>query len=325
MSPSARRRLCLAVSTFLVLPVLAESRLEERRPLAPGGTFTLDTDSGAVTIRGTSARDAHIVVTSPKEGALDEFTFEYIEKPGGLEVRVRNKNSNERYGIFSWLMSGGRSQTIEFEIEVPRKTSIVIDTAGGPITAQDLDGDAVLDTSGGPISAMNIDGKVAADTSGGPIAIADVKGDVVADTSGGPIALERIQGDAVADTSGGPIRMDGVTGDLVADTSGGSIRITDAGGRVRADTSGGGADVAFARGNGKGGSISASGGGVRVALDPGVNLDIEASASGGSVSSDLDLGESVERSKNELRGRIGSGGSTLVLEASGGSVRIDSL
>jgi hypothetical protein len=56
-----------------------------------------------------------------------------------------------------------------------------------------------------------------------------------------------------------------------------------------------------------------------------VNVDIDASTSGGSVSMDLDVRTSEQRSKGELRGRLGTGGSSLVIEASGGSVRIEAL
>jgi len=47
----------------------------------------------------------------------------------------------------------------------------------------------------------------------------------------------------------------------------------------QADTSGGGIEASFARGNGRGGTLTTSGGGIKVTLDPQVDLFIDASGS----------------------------------------------
>jgi hypothetical protein len=83
--------------------------------------------------------------------------------------------------------------------------------------------------------------------------------------------------------------------------------------------------VSFLPGNNRGGSLSTSGGGIRVALDPSSNLEIHAPASGGSVVSDVPITVQGRITKSSLKGRLGGGGATLKLRASGGTVRIEPL
>ena len=324
MSQLFRKTVTITVFSLVLIlalgaPAAAGSRIERELTLAPGGEFLLDTDVGTVEIVGTSSAKVRVVVTSRTDDIESRFDFSFNEKPGRVEVRVEKKGSKLRW--FSW----GDSRGLRFQIEVPHDTDIDIDTSGGSIMAEEIEGTARLDTSGGSIEAREIGDDLLADTSGGSIVIENVNGNVNADTSGGSITVEAVRGDVRADTSGGSINVSDVTGDINADTSGGSIRISKAEGHVLADTSGGSVTVSFAPGNSRGGSLSTSGGGVRVRLDPSVNLDIDASASGGSVIADIPITVQGKFSKSSLRGRIGSGGETLKLRASGGKIRIEPL
>jgi len=321
MRTQARTIIVAAAVAFVLaaLPTLAGSRIEQELELAPGGSFTLDTDVGTVEVVGSSRTGARVVITSRSDDLESRFDFSFESSGGVAEVRCEKKGSKSSW--FSW----GRGQSVKFEIEVPHQTEVDIDTAGGSITAESIDGDVRLDTSGGSIVAENIGGEVVADTSGGSIAIEDVDGDVNADTSGGSIAIDSVRGDVRADTSGGSIAIEGVTGDINADTSGGSIAIDGAEGHVKADTSGGDVEVRFAPGNSSGGTLSTSGGSIRVYVDPSVNLDIDASASGGSVVSNVPVTVQGKVGKSTLRGRLGGGGDPLKLRASGGKIRIEPL
>jgi hypothetical protein len=71
--------------------------------------------------------------------------------------------------------------------------------------------------------------------------------------------------------------------------------------------------------------MSTSGGSITVKLDPAANLDIDAATSGGGVRSDLQLRTSGTFRRNRLHGTLGSGGQTLRMRTSGGSIRISPL
>jgi hypothetical protein len=304
--------LAAALSTS---PLLADNRLEKDLALEPGGTFSVKTDAGRVTLTGSNDSGVHIVVTS-KHKDLDEIlTFRFNESAGAASVVARQKHK--------WNLFSGWHDSVEWQIRVPAQTKVSIDTSGGAIDVSGLRDTARLETSGGGIHVRDHVGSVDCDTSGGGITISDVKGTVKAETSGGGVHAKRIDGSIHAESSGGSIELDGVTGDIDADTSGGGIRIADAGGKVRADTSGGGIEASFARGNSAGGSLESSGGGIEVTLDPSADLSIE--ASGNAVHTDVPLRVKGEMSHGRLSGSLNHGGNVLKVHTSGGSVRILSL
>ncbi len=287
----------LAGVAALAVSARADFRLEKTLKLASGGEFVLDSDEGSVSVLGTRASEAKVLITSDRDDINELFTFSFDEGPGSARVTARK------------TVRFGRSKNLHlrFEIEVPTNTCLSIRTGGGSIQASALRGEEQLETSGGSIEISGVAGSVRAHTSGGHLALREVTGDAHIETSGGGIEVASLAGSLNAHTSGGPIRIDGVTGRVDAHTSGGSVHAT------------------FARGNTQGGTLETSGGSIRVALDPAANLDVDASTSGGTVSSDLPLRVVGRISGSSLHGSLGKGGETLRLHTSGGSIHIGSL
>jgi DUF4097 and DUF4098 domain-containing protein YvlB len=316
MTSRVARRLPLAFAALLVPALLlhAVTRMEKTLKLDPGGRFALDTDLGSVTVTGSDSADARLVVTSRRRDLDEILRFSFQENPGSVTVSARRKRAH----IFPWL--GGYSGSVHFEVKVPARTLLDIDTSGGPIQISGMRSEARLETSGGRIVVRDLVGDLNGHTSGGGIELERIRGRVNVETSGGGIEGSEIDGPIEADTSGGSVRLDRVSGDIRAHSSGGGIHILEAGGRVEADTSGGGIEATFARGNARGGSLETSGGGIEVSLDPSVGLRID--ASGNSVRADLPLTVQGAVSRRRLQGTLGGGGELLRMRTSGGGVRI---
>jgi len=292
----------VAVAALIfAVPALADYRLEKTMELAPGGVFDLSAHTGRISVRGTDRSNVRIVVTADRDDIEDRFDLTFEELSDRVEVRLRKRGHWSR----SWWTR--TRDNLHFDVEVPRRTSLELDTSGGPISARDIEGTADVDTSGGRIELDNIGGRVRADT------------------SGGSISANNLGSDAVLDTSGGSISVESVAGDVSADTSGGSIQIRGAAGRIEADTSGGSVTAYFEAGNGAGGSLSSSGGRVTAYVDPAVALDIEASSSGGGVRVDLPITVRGKISRNSIRGTLNGGGPLLSLHTSGGGASLKEL
>lgn len=273
-----RAGLLIAAVVALSVAARAESRIEKTLALGPGGEFTLQSDSGSVTVTGSSASGARIVVTSNRDDLQSLYDINFDSSNNVVRVTARKKT-------FQWFSS----VNLHFDVTVPAQTRVSVKTGGGTVKVSSLQGDQNLETSGGSIVAS------------------DVHGNVVARTSGGSITGNSLDGALEAHTSGGSIHIDGLTGRVNAHTSGGSIQAT------------------LARGNSQGGELETSGGSIRVGLDPAANLNIDASTSGGSVSTDLPVRVQGRISGPSLHGTLGSGGQSLVLRTSGGSIRISSI
>ncbi len=133
-------------------------------------------------------------------------------------------------------------------VENPLQGDVRATTAGGDIRTRDVTGSLRAETAGGSIVLGKVGNGVKAETAGGSIRVGDVTGDANLETSGGEIMAGLVQGAVHAETAGGDIILGGASGSVNAQTAGGQIRIGESGGSVRAETAGGSILVQGARG-----------------------------------------------------------------------------
>jgi len=141
------------------------------------------------------------------------------------------------------IIVGGRglrgSVDADFSITVPKSFDVEVQTYGGDIQAQQLNGTVNLRTSGGDIKIEDSGDDITLKTSGGDLDMKNIQGDLNARTSGGDIDVSNTKGTLTLKTSGGEITLQQISGKIEAATSGGGIDVRDcrASGRLR--TSGG--------------------------------------------------------------------------------------
>ena len=280
-----------------------------------GGTLSVRTPMGAIEVESWAKDEVQVRVLKRYRGSSEdkaEKAFErievYIERQGN-DVLVRATSDSRRDNDKTGLL---------FEITVPARYNVDLETSGGSITVGDLAGRVLAETAGGSISVGEIsggdvevetkggsisiegieNGSGLAVTAGGSITVGDVTGTLDVKTAGGSINLNRIGGKTHAETSGGSITIGESGGDLAAETAGGSIHIGSVDGKVMVDTAGGSITVGPAAGD-----VEARTSGGSIHLKP-CGGAVTAGTSGGSISVD------------------GSGGPVEV-ETSGGSIQID--
>ena len=195
--------------------------IERSFRVQPGQTLFLDSDRGAVTVRGTEGDHVHVRVFRDAENTdhLRHFDVSFQQSSGGIDIQGRYDGPR---------IQRRRGVQVRYEIAVPHTFNAEVRTAGGSLHIADIQGTATLHTSGGSIEATHIDGPLMCKTSGGSIRATDVRGDVVARTSGGSITLRDIYGTADVHTSGGSISTTivGQPADAMElKTSGGSITL----------------------------------------------------------------------------------------------------
>lgn len=289
--------LLVTIGLLLATPAWAGTQIEKSFPLKPGGRFVLDSEGGSVSVTGTDQSEARITITGSRD-LQNLFDFTFDANDGTVRIRATRRDH------WSWF---DFDLNMHYEVRVPSKTALEVRTSGGGIEVNSVAAEARLKTSGGPIDVSGLNGRL------------------LAETSGGPIRISEIQGDAEVGTSGGGITADAVDGSLIAHTSGGGIHIHRVTGRIEAHTSGGGIVAVLSKKNDRGGVLESSGGSISATLDSSANLEIDASTSGGSVVSDLPIHSSGWTSPHALHGTLGSGGETLKLHTSGGSIHLTAL
>ncbi len=265
-----------------------------------GGSLYLSSDEGPIDVETWFEDKVRIVVIKKadvRNESRAEEIFEEIEvtiSKSGKDVTVKGRTP--------WRRRVGRGgyPALSFEITVPYKYNVDLETDGGSIRISDLEGNLTVNTEGGSIKVGQIkNGDVRVETAGGSIKIVEIiNGNGIANTAGGSIKVGDVSGDLEVRTSGGSIKLGKITGKANARTSGGSIKVEGGGTSLDASTSGGSISVIYANGPIK---VSTSGGSISIGDTKG---DIDASTAGGSI-------------------RIGESGGGVIANTAGGSISVD--
>jgi DUF4097 and DUF4098 domain-containing protein YvlB len=203
------------------------------------GLFVLQLGSGDVRLRGV---DGDVAQVEDRHGNAIGDDFDVETGEGSLAVRAR-KGLRIKTGP-------GRHDTPDLEVRVPRRATIVVETASGDLEAEDLAGEQRFHTASGDIELSRVSGTVSIEAASGDVELlatgalrlkartvsgdlavrAGVLAEVSATTTSGDLAIagelapgvthkvETVSGDTVLALAGGArIEVTSVTGDVSAD------------------------------------------------------------------------------------------------------------
>jgi len=235
-------------------------------PVREGGRLILRADMGAVEITPAPGNQlvGRVVLrafTGSQERARRIFDTYH------LSARSIEAGSVYVNGEFSGSRHHDNSVGVEFDIKLPARFNLDVQTQGGDIGLEgDLQGEARLTTAGGDIHTLDVSGPLRVETAGGSIGmgnlgaraevrtaggninIGNIRGDATIETSGGGIQVGQVNGMLRAETAGGDVVIAGAVGQVMAQTAGGQIQVGPSGGSVRAETAGGSILLRGARG-----------------------------------------------------------------------------
>ena len=320
------RRLAILAVLLLAATSLfaADDVIRKGFTVADGGTLRLDADHGSIKIvAGGTGVAVEVVRKARGRNAAERLRDHKVTfSQQGNDVVVKGEGDHDHgwFRFFEW-----DEFEVQWNVRVPAKYNVVVETSGGSIELADLGGTVDARTSGGSIATGRLGGPAVLRTSGGSIRIDGAQAKVEARTSGGSIRVGDTNGPVDVRTSGGSITLARVRGGVVARTSGGSITIEEASGSVDASTSGGSIKAQLSGSLVADSKLSTSGGGITVSIAPNVAFDLDARASGGGVSSDVPVTIQGKMDDDQLRGKVNGGGPTLTLRTSGGGIKVRSL
>ena len=308
-----------------------------------GAELYIDVEQGHIEVRTGSSNEVTVTVTVNR-GTVDETMNLEFNDRNGLEILATD------------MPASGRNIEIGFEIEAPTDMDLRIETGGGHVQVDDVNGmvtigsggghmelrdvggDAEIRTGGGHIEIGHVEGglivktggghisvdEVGSDllvkTGGGHIEVGDVGGEVEAKTAGGHISLGRVMGPIDLDSSGGHIEVDGSAGDARIQTAGGGVTLRAMEGYVEASTNVGDMEVELAHGNSQGCDLDTDDGDIELRVPATEGYQIEARAHGGTVKTRMAV--QGQASNGRLEGTIGSGGALVKLRTGDGDIFI---
>jgi DUF4097 and DUF4098 domain-containing protein YvlB len=198
--------LCASASSLAAQPRDTE-QVDRTFPFKPGGTLRLKNFSGDIRITGTDASEVtiHAVRRAPRE-RLDRIKLRIDATESRIDIQANDRQRPRE---------DDENNVVEtsFEIRVPRRTSLDVQSFSSPITVEDAEGRHTIHAFSGELRLTRMRGAVNAKTFSGNIHLeaTDSGHEMDLDSFSGNIELLLPQ-DARAD-----IRMNSFSGDLRTD------------------------------------------------------------------------------------------------------------
>jgi hypothetical protein len=278
----------------VVVDTQAHTTREEKRFQVTGAPdLKLTTFDGAIELHAGDSKTVVVEIEKrgPTQEALDQLRVETKQDGNRIDVEVKRPSGEVRFfGI-------GMTPSAKLIITMPAEGNVTAKSGDGSITVDDIRGRLDLRTGDGSIRARN---------AGGQMTIS---------TGDGSITLDGATGDLDGESGDGSVRVSGTLGTVKLHTGDGSITLrADSGTKMAGDW-----------------SLSTGDGSVALTLPADFSAELDAHTGDGSIRNELALtaeaagdARQSEESKHTLRTRLGSGGRTLTIRTSDGSIRLKS-
>lgn len=267
----------------------------------PNCRLSLETQNGAVEITGWDKNSVEITGTkfANSKQLLSEIRIDSHGAPDSVTVRTIVPPGHH-FGA-----AGAR-----FTIHVPHQVTLDrITTSNAHIRVDGTVGDVRLKTSNASIHATATQGRLEAETSNSGIEVGAHRGDTEAHTSNGNIQVEAEGGRFSADTSNSSIEA--------------RLKDPNVNDPVKLESSNGHLSLILDAGKLPDVKATTSNSSIEIRLPANANARVDATTSNSSISSDFEVTLSPgTRSKTRLEGVIGSGGASIRLGTSNGSIKI---
>ena len=222
-----------ALTTVLLSATLAATAAGAQTwtfPAQPGETLEIDLDTGgSIEVRGGAAGTVDIAVAVRGRDA-QHVAVAAVDTAEGVRVTSTYKTR---------LRSSSASADVT--VTVPARFDVVVDSMGGSIRIEDVEGDFRGKSMGGEITLRHLEGSARLTTMGGAIEVSDSTLSGSVETMGGNVTFQRVAGGLRGKTMGGQLRVEDSRGGT--DGGGDVVKIETMGGAIEVPSAPHGADV----------------------------------------------------------------------------------
>ncbi len=225
--PTAALALTFAATTAFA----ADRNFDRTLSTGPSPNVSVSTGSGFVHIHPGSDNQVHVTGHlhtnsgswfSGGIGDADQRLTEIANNPpihqNGNDIIIGDRQTHELF----------RNISIDYEITLPRNTTLSAFSGSGDIETQDVAQNLRAETGSGSVRLRGVHGPASLRSGSGDIELDQVsQGDVKAETGSGSIRLHGVNGGLQAQSGSGDIEVDGrISNDWRLQTGSGSVRLT---------------------------------------------------------------------------------------------------
>jgi DUF4097 and DUF4098 domain-containing protein YvlB len=229
----------IALSGLLLVGVVqAQNSYREEFDVRPGELLKIDAETGG-SLEITGWDEDRLVVEAEFTGPdRDNVTFDTRRSSGKVTITTDFEDRGKHHS------SGGT-----IRVRVPRSFDLDLETTGGNVTVDGVQGRVQGKTMGGNLTFRGLDGSLVMSTMGGNIELSDSRVDGKVETMGGNVELSDVEGNVEANTLGGNVMYDNVRPGAGSGSAGGEVKISTHGGNINVPDAPFGADVTTLGGN----------------------------------------------------------------------------
>jgi DUF4097 and DUF4098 domain-containing protein YvlB len=217
--------------TGFIAEASQDRSLERSFRAATGKKLVIDLRTGgSVAIRGWDQDE--VSVQADRDGDDPQsYEVEMSEVPEGVRISSRHPGNRRTY-----------SSNLKLDIKVPRRFDVSIDTMGGGVTIEGVEGEFTGKTMGGALDLANVKGLARLTTMGGNITLKNSDLDGSLKTMGGRVLFEDVTGDVKGSSMGGNVVYKNVT-NRSGKSTGDEVHISTMGGAINVENAPAGANV----------------------------------------------------------------------------------
>ena len=268
----------------------AEKSFDRTVSVSATPNVTVDTGSGNVHLHPGSDNQVHITArihsnnggwfNGSSSGDIESRMQQIANNPpirqSGNDITIGERHSdNSLY----------RNLSIDYDITLPRASSITAGTGSGDVLIEGVGASLKASSGSGNIHARGINGTASLDTGSGDIEL-----------------QETASGDVRAQTGSGNIHLNGIAAGLRAGTGSGDIEIA---GNPTTDW-----------------KLETGSGNIRMTLGSGAHFNLNANTGSGSVNIAQPITMQGSLNKHHVSGSVNGGGPTLKAETGSGDIEI---
>ena len=293
---------------------------EERMPAGDVNLVAVSTRNGSITVSVWDQDEVYVKAEKKVKAPDEETARQYAEElkivirssDDVLEIRTVRPDWSSKSGRGFWrrLFGGDFTEiqsSVSYEIQVPHRMELKLDTRNGGIRAGGTEGDLRAYSRNGDLRFQEIGGRVDVETRNGLIAVSDVGGDLYAKSRNGDIRAEEIAG-------------------IVQNvhTRNGGVRLVNIGGARKVETRNGEIYVDASRSTLGDGYFETRNSDITIVVPDDISATIDAEARSGRIKIDFPITIQEQTERGKVYGQIGSGGPVLKFRTRNGAIRIES-
>jgi len=237
----------LAVGALVALSPAVPARAANLRDVkekvfhfAPGGDIVIESTNGRIGVEAWDRDEVRVQITREVRAADDdqarqlmrELKADVTVNPDEIHIESIYPKKQKVVGLWDLIGHGVRSVNIHYYLQVPRRTSLDLNTTNGAIRVRAVEGKVAVATTNGDVDVSQVKGSLSAHTTNGEVRLARIEGPADAETTNGSVAVELAslppQGRMQMETTNGNIALTlprELHADVAAETTNGRVNI----------------------------------------------------------------------------------------------------